>query len=84
MVMSDSRVQRALVWQPPQPAYLKLNVDVLVFSNASSFLLGMVIRDDRGQFVKGKNMCISGKVSIMEAEARGIQEAISWIEALGL
>ncbi|KAL8134373.1 hypothetical protein AgCh_009412 [Apium graveolens] len=71
-------------WQPPQQDCFKLNVDASVFNNEEFFSLGMVIRNDRGQFVRGKNMCISGKISVMEAEARGVQEAISWIEDLRL
>lgn len=44
----------------------------------------MVIRNDQGQFVQGKNMCISSKVFVMEAEARGVLEALLWMENLRL
>lgn len=44
----------------------------------------LVIRNERSQFVKGKNVCFKESVSVLEAEARGVQLAIDWTEELGL
>lgn len=76
-VVSDSNVQTSLVWQPPQTDYLKLNIDasVLVLNLHSRLVRWFVmIRDN---LLEGKNMRILDKISVMEAEARGVQEAIS-------
>ncbi|XP_074346503.1 uncharacterized protein LOC141685290 [Apium graveolens] len=63
----------------------KLNMGrMLWIEGESSFSIGMVLRDDHGYFIKGKNMRFSGEVTVMEAEARGVQEAITWIENLRL
>lgn len=77
-------MQMPITWQPPSAGCYKMNVDASVFKGESSFSIGMVLRDDHGHFVKGKNMCFSGEVTVMEAEARAVQEAISWIEELRL
>lgn len=44
----------------------------------------MVIRNDKGRYVRGKNMRVAGMVTVMEVEARGVQEAINWVEEMGL
>lgn len=50
----------------------------------AKFSLGMVVRDDKGKFIKGKNMKIYGSAFVIETEARGVQEAIRWIEDIGI
>lgn len=42
----------------------------------------MVLRNEAGQFVMGKNMKIAGEVSVLEAEARGVYEALQWLKQL--
>lgn len=83
-VIRRSEMQASLTWQTPPTGCFKLNVDASVFKGESSYSLGMVIRDDHGQFVTGKNMRCPGEITVMEAEARGVQEAIDWIEELSL
>lgn len=75
---------RSFTWRPPQEGCLKLNADASVFGGEMSFTLGMVLHDDHGQFVRGKNMKIQGSVTVMEAEARGVHEALNWIEELNV
>lgn len=70
-------------WLPPAPGTCKLNVDASVTNGDISFALGMIVRDDTGRFVAGKNMRIGGKVSVLEAEARGVLEALKWMEVQG-
>lgn len=55
-------------------------MDASVFRGETSFSLGLVLRDEQGHFVQGKNMRFSGEIAVMEAEARGVQEAIKWVE----
>ncbi|XP_074378553.1 uncharacterized protein LOC141720097 [Apium graveolens] len=71
-------------WSPPSRGCFKLNVDASVVMGDSSYAVGMVIRDDRGRFVQGKNMRFLGMVTVLEAEARGVQEALKWLEELNL
>lgn len=75
---------RNSIWHPPDSRWLKLNIDASLLSEDSSFTLGMILREDHEHFVRGKTMKIDGSVSIMEAETRGVFEAINWVEALNL
>lgn len=69
-------------WKPPESGHLKVNVNASVYTENTSFSLGMLVRDDQGKFIAGKTMRIGGKVSVMEAEARGVQEACKWVKEL--
>lgn len=69
-------LQENMKWSPPSKDCLKLNVDALVVMGDSSFAIGMVIRDDRGKFIQDKNMRFPGMVTVLEAEAKGVQEAL--------
>lgn len=75
---------RSWIWHPADEGCLKLNVDASVFCGEMSFMLGMVLRDDQGQFVRGKTMNILWSVTVLEAEARGVHEALNWIDVLNL
>lgn len=44
----------------------------------------MVIRDELGNFFRGKNFCFQESVAVMEEEARGVQLAAEWIEEMEL
>ncbi|XP_017251076.1 uncharacterized protein LOC108221728 [Daucus carota subsp. sativus] len=81
---SNSVVSKNIKWTPPEQARFKMNVDASVFAGASAFNIGLIIRDDHGCFVQGKNMCFSGSVTVLEAEARGVQEAICWAEEMNM
>lgn len=61
-----------------------MNVYVAIHEGVSSFKLGMVLRNDGGIFMAGKQVSIEAKVSILEAEATGVQEAMHWIRDLGI
>ena len=67
-------------WCCPDTGILKVNVDVSVFPNASTFTVGMVMRNHRGSFVAGKSISLPMADSVFEAETIGISEALSWIK----
>lgn len=71
-------------WQPPAHGQLKLNVDASLYSSNNFYSIGMVLRDESGDFIGGKTMKLPGKVSVLDAEAKGVQEAIKWLEELPL
>lgn len=83
-VSSRPAMNNKIMWQPPYHSFLKLNVDDCLYIGGESFALGMVVRDEKGCFVTGKNMRVQGTITVMEAKARSVQEAISWIEEMGL
>lgn len=56
-------------WVALVPGSFKLNVDASIVEGSSSFSIGMVLRNHRGQFVGGKVMRFEKKVTVFEAEA---------------
>ena len=43
----------------------------------------MVLRNNEGQFLAAKTKKSAGEISVVEAEAVGIMEALSWIKDMG-
>lgn len=66
-------------WLPPEEGMLKVNVDASMFQGSPSFTVGMVLRDSRGSFIAGRNLAFPSPDSVFEAEAIGMNEALSWI-----
>ena len=69
-------------WIAPGPGEFKLNVDASVRTEDHFFSIRMAIRDCKGTFVRGRTMKCAGSVSVLEAEAMGIREALSWLTTL--
>lgn len=53
-------VNDKLNWRVPEKGWLKLNVDASIVMGESHFTIGMLIRDDLGKFVEGRNLRFSG------------------------
>lgn len=81
--MPSHRPELAL-WNAPATGKLKVNVDASVVSGASSFAIGMVLRDHLGGFCNARNLRREGEISVFEAEAYGVLEAIRWVHDLGI
>lgn len=56
-----------------------MNVDASIRLEQSKFQVGMVLRDDRGNFKFGITKVGNGHASVIEAEAMGVLEALRWI-----
>lgn len=82
LTSKPAREGKSIKWSPPREGWYKLNVNASLFAEEQSYSVGMVLRDEHGQFVQGKNMRFEEQVSVMEAEARGVEEGIRWIEVL--
>lgn len=52
----------------------------LITEGEPDFQIGWALRDDKRQFVRGMVKRMVGYVSVMEAEATGVWEALSWIK----
>lgn len=68
-------------WKPPQIGWFKLNVDASLFTGEPFFSVGMLMRNNSGVFMRGKTL--KSLVSVMEAEMRGVQAALDWIDEVG-
>lgn len=53
-----------------------------MFPDSNSFSIGMVLRDHKGHFLRGRTRRLSGRVKAFEAKAVGMFEALSWIKDL--
>ena len=69
-------------WQPPAAGVFKKYVDASVYPGTNAFSIGMVMRNTEGTFMATENYKFWGEVSIVEAEAIGVREALSWIKEL--
>lgn len=67
-------------WKPPVEGQLKINVDASVFQGTNYFSLGLVMRDQNAQFLRGKYLRYTGAIMIFEAKIVGVQEALSWVK----
>ncbi|KAK6157968.1 hypothetical protein DH2020_005282 [Rehmannia glutinosa] len=70
-------------WQKPTFPFLKCNVDASLCMNSKSTGVGMVLRNDEGDFLVARTMVFHGQFQIREAEAIGVREALSWIIGMG-
>ena len=67
-----------LRWVAPTQGRLKVNVEASVIEGGSSFSLGMIARDHNRDCCRARTMCCEGVVSVFEAEAKGVLEAMKW------
>lgn len=80
----NSETGNVNIWEPPDSGRMKLNVDASVKEGESHYFVGMVIRNEVGQFVMGRNQKVAGQVNVLEAEAYGVLNALHWIQELQL
>ncbi|GAU25590.1 hypothetical protein TSUD_260240 [Trifolium subterraneum] len=55
-------------WQPPQPRYLKCNVDANFYSTAGKAGGGWCLRDHRGRFILAGTTSFNGRLTILEVK----------------
>lgn len=80
--MSTSISHAPPIWKPPELNCFKLNVDASFRTGASTFSVGMVLRNHEGSFISGKAVCCEGASSPLEAEATAILEGLMWLISL--
>lgn len=70
-------------WVRPEQGKVKINVDASIVQGSSCFTIGMLVRDHTGFFLEGRTIKLNRMVSVMEAEATGIEEAFKWAVSKG-
>ncbi|XP_017224846.1 uncharacterized protein LOC108201070 [Daucus carota subsp. sativus] len=78
----SSSARADIKWKPPSHGVFKVNVDAAVTEGRDFFAVGMVLRNNQGQFLAGRVMRFAGHVPVVEAEMVGVIEAISWANQL--
>ncbi|KAK6164302.1 hypothetical protein DH2020_001166 [Rehmannia glutinosa] len=71
-------------WKRPPSMFFKCNVDASLNNGMNSTGVGMILRDDKGEFVVARVVTFPGLFEPKEAEAIGVREALSWIKLIGL
>ncbi|XP_050217745.1 uncharacterized protein LOC126668598 [Mercurialis annua] len=69
-----------VVWKCPAERCLKANVDAAIFSSLNSAAIGVVVRDDRGDIIRARQVKFVGKFDPRTDELMGIREALSWLK----
>ncbi|XP_058784473.1 uncharacterized protein LOC131659278 [Vicia villosa] len=72
----ENNVQNITNWNPPAEGWLKCNVDAGFNSHVGTTNRGWCIRDKRGNFIIAGVAWDIGTLSILEAEAYALKEAI--------
>lgn len=67
-------------WVRPEEGTLKLNVNASFVNDAETCTIGMLLRDHTGSFVEGRSITLVSPGNVLEAEAMGIREALSWVK----
>ncbi|KAK2393328.1 Polynucleotidyl transferase, ribonuclease H superfamily protein [Trifolium repens] len=68
-------------WTPPPIAALKLNVDAHLLGDGR-WALGWILRREDGSWVRAATKIVQGVDEPVEAEARGIREALIYLASL--
>ncbi|GMN43800.1 hypothetical protein TIFTF001_012998 [Ficus carica] len=70
------------VWSPPQPGYLKLNIDASVFPSSNHIGIGAAIRDDKGSFLGALAISVEGSFSPFVAECLALREGLRFAKEI--
>ncbi|KAK6124966.1 hypothetical protein DH2020_041240 [Rehmannia glutinosa] len=70
----DSNILNGVKWNKPTFPFFKCNVDASLSTITFSTGIGMVIRDDNGEFVVARTVRFPGVFSVREAEAMGVRK----------
>ncbi|XVE81425.1 hypothetical protein DITRI_Ditri15bG0062200 [Diplodiscus trichospermus] len=70
-------------WQKPPISYLKCNVDVATFREQREVGYGMILRNDRGEFVIARTSTTAGLITVKEGEPLALLHAIEWVKEKG-
>ncbi|XP_074347093.1 uncharacterized protein LOC141685916 [Apium graveolens] len=67
-------------WKAPEDGEYKVNVDDSWFQGADSFSIAIVLGNYCGTFVEGRTVALLQAMDVLEDEALGIREALSWVK----
>lgn len=67
-------------WSVPVSNSIKVNVDAALFEEERKYVIGMVVRDNKGLLQEGCTKLFRGKTDVAIVEAMGVREALSWLK----
>ncbi|GMN53247.1 hypothetical protein TIFTF001_022384 [Ficus carica] len=70
------------VWEPPQPGYLKLNIDASVFPRSDHIGIGVAIRDEKGSILGAVAKSVEGSFSPFVAECLALREGLRFAKEI--
>ncbi|GMN66693.1 hypothetical protein TIFTF001_035757 [Ficus carica] len=81
-IPTQSQVVGSDVWLPPQPGYLKLNIDASVFPGSDHIGIGAAIRDEKGSILGAVAKSVEGFFSPFLAECLALREGLSFAKEI--
>ncbi|GMN47032.1 hypothetical protein TIFTF001_016222 [Ficus carica] len=81
-VPTQSQVVGSDVWLPPQPGYLKLNIDASVFPGSDHIGIGAAIRDEKGSILRAVAKSVEGSFSPLLVECLALREGLSFAKEI--
>ena len=72
------------VWLPPQPGYLKLNIDALVLPGSDHIGIGAAIRDEKGLILDAVAKSVEESFSPFLAECIALREGLRFAKEIKL
>jgi ribonuclease HI len=70
-------------WLPPEPRFIKLNVDATFFADSCTGATGAILRDYKGRFIAAATTFISHVRTSSMAEAVAMKEGLALADRLG-
>ncbi|XVF64157.1 hypothetical protein PTKIN_Ptkin09bG0145200 [Pterospermum kingtungense] len=70
-------------WQKPPSSFVKCNLDAARFDGNTQLGLGMILCDDKGNFLCCQVCSVTGLFRVKEGEALALLEALKWVRHLG-
>ncbi|XP_074352687.1 uncharacterized protein LOC141691833 [Apium graveolens] len=83
-IVGNTVAKGQVKWQKTPSGWYKVNADAAIQEGSTWFKVGMVLKNDKGEFVSGMHKGFEEEVSIPEAEAIGLYEALMWIDDMGI
>ncbi|KAL8528675.1 hypothetical protein ACS0TY_006212 [Phlomoides rotata] len=71
-------------WHAPPTGMWKVNVNAAFFADSQQIGIGMVLRNEFGEFLAGKTLLIPGCMNVDKGEVMGFFEALSWVKSLDM
>ncbi|XP_057808983.1 uncharacterized protein LOC131023459 [Salvia miltiorrhiza] len=70
-------------WHGIQAGWVRCGVDAAFFEHDNTMGIGMVVRNNVGEFLAGKAMKFPRRRDVVEGELMGVKEGLSWLKSLG-
>ncbi|KAL8458399.1 hypothetical protein ACS0TY_036060 [Phlomoides rotata] len=79
LAIPDRQIQ-CLTWHKPMSSKRELNMDATFFHDTQQTGVGMILRDEQGEFITMRTVVKEGCATVDIGEALGFYEVLSWLK----